>query len=163
MVGKPGNAISAIRTSRLASVTGNSKIVAIGSGRGYHSAVLPRETQVGTPSQRSRMLLLVLGVGAATGLHLGLLHWFMWRSWTAPVTFLTGSLFFAGVSYLLWRRVLPLLRSRHFVLQVALETLVCLVTFTLVSICVTGVMGAVLAAAQITPAAPIDMTPAMQR
>ena len=54
---------------------------------------------------RSRTLLLVFGVGAATGLHFGLLHLFLWRNWAAPLTFVTASLAYSTVTYLLWRYV----------------------------------------------------------
>ena len=31
------------------------------------------------PVQRNRMLMMVVGTGAAVGLHLGLLHLYMWN------------------------------------------------------------------------------------
>ena len=37
------------------------------------------------PLSRNRMMLMVLGTGAAVGLHLGLLHLYMWRSFRGPV------------------------------------------------------------------------------
>jgi hypothetical protein len=60
------------------------------------------------------MLLLALGTGAATGLHPGLIHWFAWKSWLAPVTFLTASLVYSSVTYTLWRWALPRIQLRHF-------------------------------------------------
>ena len=48
--------------------------------------------------QRSRMLLLVLGMGAAVGLHLGLLHLYMWRTLKGPAVFFGGSLAFSAIT-----------------------------------------------------------------
>jgi sensor histidine kinase YesM len=68
---------------------------------------------IGMPtSRRNKMLLLVLGTGCATGVHLGLLHFVLWRSWAAPLTFVVGSLAFSGVTYVLWRWVFPRLGGR---------------------------------------------------
>jgi two-component system LytT family sensor kinase len=80
------------------------------------------------------MLLLALGTGASTGLHLGLIHWFAWKSWLAPVTFLTGSLVYSSVTYALWRWALPRIQLRTFWTQLLAEAAVCLATFTLVSV-----------------------------
>jgi two-component system LytT family sensor kinase len=85
-------------------------------------------------SHRTRMLLLALGTGAATGLHLGLLHWFAWKSWLAPITFLTGGLIYSSTTYALWRWVLPHVPIRRFVPWVIVQTLICVAAFTLVSV-----------------------------
>jgi len=85
---------------------------------------------------RSRTLLLVFGVGAATGLHFGLLHLFLWRNWAAPITFVTASLGYSAVTYLLWRYVFPRLRVENLGLSVTLETAASLVAFFILSFAV---------------------------
>jgi signal transduction histidine kinase len=89
------------------------------------------------PLQRNRMLLLVLGTGAAVGLHLGLLHLYIWNSKIAgPTVFFTGALCFSFVTYVLWRWVFPRLPGNTFAAQVAVE-----VAF---SVLVYGVLSAVM-------------------
>jgi signal transduction histidine kinase len=83
---------------------------------------------------RSRNLLMVLGVGAATGLQLGLLHLFLWRNWAAPVIFVVGSLAYSAMTYLLWRYVFPRLQSGSFGMRIALEAFVCVGAFFLLSV-----------------------------
>lgn len=103
----------------------------------------PKDT---TTNVRTRMLLLALGTGAATGLHLGLLHWFAWQSWLAPVTFVGGALVYSSITYVLWRWVLPHVRTRGVWTQILAEALVCVLAFMLVSV------GTVTALATILPA-----------
>ena len=64
------------------------------------------------PLSRNRMMLMVLGTGAAVGLHLGLLHLYMWRSFRGPVAFFLGALAFSAVTYALWRWVFPRMARR---------------------------------------------------
>ena len=80
-------------------------------------------------SRHNRMLLIVFGVGGATGLHLGLLHLFLWRSWTAPLVFVGGSLCFSAITYVLWRWVFPRLPGATFWGQVAIQMAVATVVF----------------------------------
>jgi signal transduction histidine kinase len=93
------------------------------------------------PVQRNRMLLMVLGTGAAVGLHLGLLHLFMWRSARVPLVFVTGSLCFAVVTYVLWRWVFPRLQGRTLASQLAMEMAVSIVAYGLLSACVASMGG----------------------
>ena len=95
------------------------------------SAVVTRPAAGNT---RSRTLLLVFGVGAATGLHFGLLHLFLWRNWAAPLTFVTASLAYSAVTYLLWRYVFPRLGGRTLGLKVGLETAAAMLAFFVLSI-----------------------------
>ncbi len=85
------------------------------------------------------MLLLVSATGMATGLHLGLLHFLLWRSWTAPVTFVLASLVFSFVTYGLWRWVFPRLGGRTFAGQLVRQGSVTALVFATVSIVVVGV------------------------
>jgi sensor histidine kinase YesM len=91
------------------------------------------------PLKRSRMLLMVLGTGAAVGLHLGLLHLYMWRSFRGPVAFFLGSLAFSAVTYGLWRWVFPRLPARSFAGQVGMQIVVSLIVYGVLSTLVVSV------------------------
>jgi LytS/YehU family sensor histidine kinase len=67
-----------------------------------------------TTRRRAPWALLVIGSGVCSGIHLGLLHLFLWRSWLAPVVFLTGSVAFSLVSWFLMRVVFPRVGGRTF-------------------------------------------------
>ncbi len=88
---------------------------------------------------RNRMLLLVVGTGVATGLHLGLLHLVLLRAWLAPVTFVVGSLVFSLVTYALWRWVLPRLGGRSAAAQLLRQAVVTLAVLATVSVTVVAV------------------------
>jgi signal transduction histidine kinase len=90
------------------------------------------------------MLLMVLGTGAAVGLHLGLLHLFMWKSAVVPVVFVAGSLCFAFVTYALWRWAFPRLNGKTLASQLAMEMAVSIVAYGLLSACVASIGGYVL-------------------
>ncbi len=89
--------------------------------------------------QRNRMLLLVLGTGAAVGLHLGLLHLYMWRSAKGPAIFILGALTFSAVTYSLWRWAFPRLPGKTFATQVAAEVACALVAYGILSVIVVSV------------------------
>ena len=84
-------------------------------------------------TRRNRMMLLVFGTGAATGLHLGLVHLVLWQSWTAPIVFTLASLVFAGVTYMLWLWVFPALGGRSFPAQLARQSATAALVFAVVS------------------------------
>ena len=88
------------------------------------------------PVQRNRMLLLTLGTGAAVGLHLGLLHLFMWRRSEGLELFFAGSILFSLVTYWLWRYVFPTLHAKRFSSQLASEALVATIVYGALSIVV---------------------------
>ena len=89
------------------------------------------------PTQRNRMLLLVIGTGAAVGLHLGLLHLYMWKSHVVgPLLFFLGALCFSGVTYALWRWVFPRLPGTTLGSQIAVEVAVSLVAYGVLSVVV---------------------------
>ena len=85
-------------------------------------------------NRTNRMLLLILGIGLATGLHLGLLHLFLWRKPAALFIFLVPSLLFSGVIYGLWRWVFPRLGGRTLAGQVAIQSLVSLLVLSTFSV-----------------------------
>jgi len=96
--------------------------------------------------RKNRMLLLVFGTGAATGLHLGLLHLAVFRSFdsgeprrsfhalVAVLVFFVGGLVFSAATYALWRWIFPYLRARTLARQIALETVVSLLAIGIVSL-----------------------------
>jgi len=85
------------------------------------------------PLNRSRMMLMVLGTGAAVGLHLGLLHGYMWGSFRGPVAFFLGAMAFSAVTYGLWRWVFPRLAGGSFASQVTKEIFVSLLVYGVLS------------------------------
>jgi sensor histidine kinase YesM len=93
---------------------------------------------------RSRTLMLIFGVGAATGLHFGLLHLFLWRNWAAPLTFLVASFAYSTVTYVLWRWVFPRVHTQYFGVRVAVEAGISLVAFFMLSFAVVSVATAAL-------------------
>jgi signal transduction histidine kinase len=96
--------------------------------------------------RRSRMTLLVFGTGAAIGLHLGLLHLFLWRSPWALLSFFSSSFLFSGTIYALWRWIFPQLGGRRLVGQLALQAGVSCLAIGLVSFAVTEVVTALVGA-----------------
>ncbi len=129
-----------------------------------HEAMTPS----GTVGRRNRMMLLVFGTGAAVGLHLGLLHVFLWRSPAAPFTFVASSLAFSSVVYGLWRWVFPRLGGRTLAAQLALQTAVSLVTLSVVSVLAAEVVSRFMGAPPLfgTPVGPdvhITITPRIRQ
>src|SRR5438445_9803297 len=88
----------------------------------------------------NRMPILVFGTGAAIGLHVGLLHFIIWRSpwWLAILV--SSSLLFAGMTYALWRWVFPRLGGRSFPAAFALQAGVSFLAFVAVSLLVGGIL-----------------------
>ena len=93
-------------------------------------------------TRRNRMVLLVLGTGLATGLHLGLLHLVLLRAWLAPVTFVVGAFVFSCVTYGLWRWVFPRLGGGTFGAQLLRQGVVTLAALSAVSVAVVAVAAA---------------------
>jgi signal transduction histidine kinase len=84
------------------------------------------------------MLLLVFGTGLATGLHLGLLHLVLWRSWKAPLTFILASSVFSLATYMLWRWVFPVLGGRSVAGRFARQAVASVIVLGAVSVAVVG-------------------------
>lgn len=85
--------------------------------------------------------LFVYGTGIAIGLHLALIHLQLWRSLGAFFFFLFAALVYATVMLALWRWVLPNLPGRSIVAHTAWQAVVCLATFTVVSLVTTEAFG----------------------
>jgi sensor histidine kinase YesM len=136
---------------------------------------------VPTPDRRkNRMLLLVFGTGAATGLHLGLLHLAVFHSidtgkarsvLAAPVAFLlffVGGLIFSGATYVLWRWIFPHLRARTFRRQIVVQTIVSLLAIGIVSVLTVELLTLLsglpsLFSAPVGPETWLRITPAMRQ
>ena len=88
----------------------------------------------------NRMPLLVFGTGAAIGLHVGLLHFIIWRSPWWLVILVSSSLLFAGMTYALWRWVFPRLGGRSFPAAIALQAGVSCLAFVAVSLLVGSIL-----------------------
>jgi two-component sensor histidine kinase len=96
------------------------------------------------PSRTNRMGLLVFGTGAAIGLQLGMLHVLIWGFARALITFIPSALFFSGATYVLWRWLFPHLGGRSLGAQIAIQTVVTLIAFTVLSVATTEVVVSVL-------------------
>jgi signal transduction histidine kinase len=98
------------------------------------------------PDRKARIGLLVYGTGAAIGLHIGLLHALIVRSFRGPaspgglsipgaiVVFVGGSLVFSTATYVLWRWVFPRLGGRSMIEQVVIQAAVCFVAIGALSV-----------------------------
>ena len=75
-------------------------------------------------SRSTRFSLIILSTGAITGLHLGLLHLFLWRKPLAPLVFVLGACAFSLLSFGLQRWVFPQLPGRSAASQLTAQTLV---------------------------------------
>src|SRR5262245_15322796 len=99
----------------------------------------PRPVPHMPPStRRNQMLLLVFGMGLAIGLHLGLLHLVLWRSWKAPLTFVLASTIFSLATYVLWRWVFPVLGGQSLPSRLLRQTVVSVIVLATVSVAVVG-------------------------
>jgi signal transduction histidine kinase len=117
-----------------------------------------------TPSRADRMMLLVFGTGAAIGLQLGMLHVLVWGFARALVTFIPSALLFSGATYALWRWLFPRLGGRSLGAQIAIQTVVSLLAFTVLSFLLTEIVVTALGAPSLfgTPTGPekqITLTP----
>jgi signal transduction histidine kinase len=120
------------------------------------------------PGRTNRMLLVVFGMGAAIGLHLGLLHLLLWRSAGALVAFFAGSLLFSATTYTLWRWVFPRLGGTTLVAQLVRQAVVSVSALGLLSLVTTEMVTRAIGAPPLfgTPAGPvleITLTPAMRQ
>ena len=89
--------------------------------------------------QRNHMLLLVLGMGAAMGLHLGLLHLFMWKSVKGPIVFFLGALCFATTTYTLWRWAFRKLPGKTLGTQLAAQAIFAVLVYGILSVVIVSI------------------------
>ena len=89
----------------------------------------------------TRFALVILSTGTVTGLHLGLLHLFLWDNPLAPVIFVVGAFGYSCASFGLQQWVFPRLPGRSAAARLVVQTLVALASFlvmALVGLWVTG-------------------------
>ena len=78
-------------------------------------------------------VLFLYGTGLAIGLHLALIHLYLWRSLGAFFFFLIATLMFSTATLGLWQLVLPRLSHRRFGVRLALQVLIAVATFAVLS------------------------------
>ena len=78
-------------------------------------------------------VLFLYGTGLAIGLHLALIHLYLWRSLGAFFFFLSATLVFSTATLALWQLVLPRLSQRRFGTRLALQVLISIATFAVLS------------------------------
>jgi signal transduction histidine kinase len=102
------------------------------------------------------MVLLLFATGAAVGLHMGLLHLFLWRRPAALVAFVGPSFVFSAVIYVLWRWVFPRLGGGSLFRQLALQGGVSTLVLCVVSVATIDVVARLLGAPSLfgTPVGP---------
>jgi signal transduction histidine kinase len=82
-------------------------------------------------------MLFLYGTGLAIGLHLGLIHLFLFRSRGAFVFFLGATLIFSTVTLVLWQSVLPRFSALRPLHRLWWQSLVAVVAFTVLSFAAT--------------------------
>lgn len=90
--------------------------------------------------RRRPWAMLVLGAGLGSGLHLGLLHFFILRSWSAFWVFMVGALVFATATWVLIRWVFPRFDGFPLASQIVGQGAVALALFIPVSVLFTDAM-----------------------
>ena len=84
-------------------------------------------------------VLFLYGTGVAIGLHLALLHLYLFRSAGAFFFFLGATLVVSTATLVLWRGVLPRFSQRPFVARLAWQLVVSLLTFAVLSFVATEI------------------------
>src|SRR5437016_13101345 len=84
-------------------------------------------------------VLFLYGTGLAIGLHLALIHLYLWRSVGAFFFFLVATLAFSTLTLVLWQSVLPRLPRRSSPVRVALQLIISVTTFAILSFLATEV------------------------
>ncbi|HUI27307.1 MAG TPA: histidine kinase [Candidatus Kryptonia bacterium] len=84
-----------------------------------------------------QQLLFIYGTGLAFGLHLGLIHLYLFRSPQALVTFTIATLAFSSLTLVLWKWVLPWFSSWPRVWRLAAQVVTCTLAVTLLSVITT--------------------------
>ena len=121
-----------------------------------------------SPQRTNRMVLLLFATGAAVGLHMGLLHLFLWRRPAALFAFLGPSCIFSAVIYVLWRWVFPHLGRLSMGRQIALQALISTATIAVISVVTIDIVARLLGGPSLfgTPMVPevhVTVTPDMRQ
>ncbi|MFI5364500.1 MAG: sensor histidine kinase [Candidatus Binatia bacterium] len=80
-----------------------------------------------------QQVLFIYGTGLAIGLHLALIHLYLWRSVGAFFFFLAATLVFSTATLVLWQFVLPRLAHRPVVSRFAWQLIIAALTFGVLS------------------------------
>jgi len=91
-----------------------------------------------------QQVLFLFGTGMAIGLHLALLHLYLFRSIGAFFFFLVATLAFSGATLVMWQRILPRFSLYPHMLRLVLQVAVSLVAFGVLSFLATEVNALVL-------------------
>lgn len=97
------------------------------------------DVDIGERRPRRQLALFLYGTGLAIGLHLALIHLFLWRSFGAFFFFLGATLVFTTATLILWQSVLPRLSERRFPARLAWQLVIALSTFAVLSFLATEV------------------------
>ncbi|HVM95439.1 MAG TPA: histidine kinase [Candidatus Acidoferrales bacterium] len=91
------------------------------------------ELNLAEPPSARQLLLFVYGTGMAVGLHLALIHLYLWRSPAAFALFLVATLLFSTLTLALWHWVMPRLADRSFASRLTWQVLISIGAFALLS------------------------------
>ena len=84
-----------------------------------------------------QQLVFVYGTGLAFGLHLGLIHLYLFRSPGALLSFIAGTMVFSTLTLVLWHWVLPRYSAVPRGWRLTVQLVTCGVAFTVLSVVVT--------------------------
>jgi signal transduction histidine kinase len=87
------------------------------------------EVQSSEPRSLRQQGLFVYGTGLAIGLHLALIHLYLWRSVGAFCLFLTATLLFSTLTLGLWHWIMPRLSGLPFASRLTWQVLISVVAF----------------------------------
>jgi len=97
------------------------------------------EVAAGEQRPLRQQMLFLYGTGLAIGLHLALIHLYLWHSLGAFWFFLVATLMFSTATLLLWQRVLPRLSRRASVARLTGQVVISLIAFGVLSFAVTEI------------------------
>src|ERR1700687_2994669 len=97
------------------------------------------EVDAGERQPLRQQLLFLFGTGMAIGLHLALIHLYLFRSVGAFFFFLVATLVFSAATLVMWQRVLPRFSDYPHVARLVFQVLVSLAAFAVLSFLATEV------------------------
>ncbi len=114
---------------RSASATAGSVQSALENSRGAATA----DSRAAGRGFSRPLVLFVYGTGLAIGLHLALIHLYLWRRPSAFFFFLGATLVFNTATLVLWHSVLPRFSDRPPLRRFAWQVCICLITYAVLS------------------------------
>ncbi|MBI3786517.1 MAG: histidine kinase [Deltaproteobacteria bacterium] len=91
------------------------------------------EVKLAEPTSLRQQLLFVYGTGLAVGLHLALIHLYLWRSPAAFALFLVATLLFSTLTLALWHWVMPRLSALPFGSRLTWQVVISIAAFAILS------------------------------